>query len=99
MDIAPDAEVVIPEDMVINLRRPVELGGETYTQIVLREPTADQWSQFDKASGIEGDILAVALVGGIPPNAVRKIGARDLRAGARYIASFLFDAPKTGGAG
>ena len=79
----------IPDEKTITLRKPVELGGITYAELKLREPLASEWSQFDKVLGIEGDILAVAIVAGIPPIAVGKIGARDFKAAARYIASFL----------
>ena len=82
-------DAAIQEELVVTLRKPVMLGDISYTQLVLREPTADEWAQFDKVLGIEGDIVAVALVSGIPAHAVRKIGARDFKKAARFIASFL----------
>lgn len=89
-------ETEIPEELTVTLRKPVELGSITYTELKLREPTADEWEQFDKLTGVSADIKALAIVSGVPEPAVRKIGARDLRKGSKFVASFLFDAPSTG---
>jgi hypothetical protein len=79
----------IPEELIITLRKPVTLGSETYSQLILREPTASEWMQFDKLTGVEADILAVATVSGVPMPAIRMIGARDLIIASRYLANFL----------
>lgn len=86
---APGTAAEIPDELIIVLRKPVMLGTETYTQLVLREPTAAEWEQWDGLSGVVCDQKAVAVVSGVPLPAVRMIGARDLVAGARYIARFL----------
>jgi len=89
MDTPAPAQSAIPDELIITLRKPVTLGTETYTQLVLREPTAAEWEQWDGLSGVVCDQKAVAVVSGVPLPAVRMIGARDLVQGARYIARFL----------
>lgn len=81
-------EADIPEELVITLRKPVTLG-DTYSELRLREPTASEWMQFDKLTGVEADIKSVSIVSGVPEPAVRLIGARDLLAASRYLARFL----------
>lgn len=79
----------LPETLTISLRKPVEHGGITYTELHLREPTADEWTRWDNLSGVEADIMAISTIAGMPQLAVRKVGARDLLKGSRYIARFL----------
>lgn len=78
----------IPEELIITLRKPVVLG-ETYTELKLREPTAAEWAQFDKLTGVEADIKSVSVVSGVPDRAIGKIGSRDLLLASRYLARFL----------
>ena len=79
----------LPPELTVTLRKPVTLGSETYSELRLREPTAAEWMQFDKLSGIEADVMAVSIVSGVPRPAVAMLGARDLLEGARYISRFL----------
>lgn len=79
----------IPDELRITLRKPVSLGDISVAELVLREPTAAQWQEWDRLEGVEMDIAAVATVSGVPIAAVRMIGARDLIQGARYISRFL----------
>lgn len=83
------AAIEIPDQLTVNLRKPVSLGEETYDRLELREPTAAEWSQFDKVDGVDGDVLAISIISGVPRAAVAKIGTRDLLVGARYLARFL----------
>lgn len=80
----------LPEELVITLRKSVEFGGVTYDKLILREPTAGQMLEWDKVSGREADVKAVAIVSGVPEPAVRLIGTRDLGKAANYISSFLY---------
>ena len=82
------ADQEIPEELVITLRKPVTLVVE-YTELKLREPTAAEWAQFDKLTGVEADIRSVSIVAGVPEKAVAMIGARDLLTASRYLARFL----------
>lgn len=77
------------DELTVTLRKPVEFGGLTFEKLVLREPTADEWTQWDKKEGVESDIIAVSVVAGVPEGAVRKIGSRDLLQASRFIAGFL----------
>lgn len=78
-----------PAELIVPLRKPVTLGSQVYAEIRLREPTAAEWKQWDKLSGVEADTTAIAVVSGVPLPAVEMIGARDLIIGARYLARFL----------
>ncbi len=78
-----------PDELTLTLRKPVEFAGETYRQLVLREPTAAEWMLWDKLSGVEADTMAVSTVAGMPLPAARMIGARDLVTASRFLANFL----------
>lgn len=79
----------LPEEMILTLRRPVEAGGVTYSELHLREPTAGEMLQFGKLTGVEAEIAAVSLVAGVPRTAIEKIGARDLVKASAYLSRFL----------
>ncbi|WP_260927359.1 phage tail assembly protein [Novosphingobium sp. 9] len=85
---APEAED-LPETLTITLRKPVEHNGLKIDEIMLREPTADEWKRWDGLTGAECDITAVSTVAGIPLAAAHKLGVRDLLQGSRYIGRFL----------
>lgn len=82
-------EQQLADELVITLRKPVEFAGESHTQLVLREPTGAEMLQWDRLSGVEADIKAVAIVSGLPEPVVKQIGARDLIQAGRYLAAFL----------
>lgn len=81
--------VDLPDELVIALRKPVTLGSETYTDLVLREPTGGDMKAAEKFTGIESDIVLIALVSGVPKPAVEMIGARDLKKAQVYLAGFI----------
>lgn len=88
-DAAIEQEPMIPDELVITLRKPVTLGSLTYTELRLREPTAAEMIETDKLTGTEADVRAVALASGVPEPAVKLIGARDLIQASRYIGRFF----------
>jgi len=75
--------------MTVPLRSPVQLGELTYTEIKLREPTAAEWKQWDKLTGIEADTKAISVVAGVPEQVIDKIGARALMKASRFLLLFL----------
>jgi len=80
----------IPEELIITLRKPVEFGGQVYSELKLREPTAGEYEQVDNVKGATAtDILMVSLVSGIPRQVVAKIGMRDVGEAARYLGRFI----------
>ena len=76
-------------ELVVPLRAPIDLGGATYSELKLREPTAAEWTQWDKLTGIDADIKAVSIVSGVPEGIIRQIGTRDLMKAASFITLFL----------
>ena len=82
-------ETEIPDEMVVPLRESIELGNLSYTELKLREPTAAQVAMWDKLSGTEADIMAVAVVSGVPKQVVEKLKIRDLNKASGYIARFF----------
>jgi len=75
--------------LTVRLRTPIPLGELSFSELKLREPTAAEWTRWDKLSGIEADIMAVSTVAGVPDQVVRQLGARDLMKAARFILLFL----------
>lgn len=86
---ADAVETPAEDELTITFRKPIVVGGETYTSVNLQEPTAAQWLLWSDLEGLAADIKAVAIVGGIPEPAVRQMGARDLRKASEFIATFL----------
>ena len=91
---APEAEVEaylesVDYQLTVPLRTPVPLGGVTYSELKLREPTAAEWKKWDKLAGIEADIMAVSVVAAVPEQVVGQIGARALMKSSRFIQLFL----------
>lgn len=84
-----DKSVDLPDELVIALRKPVTHSGETYTELNLREPTGGDMKAAEKLTGIESDIVLIAMVSGMPKPAVEKIGARDLKKAQVYLAGFI----------
>ncbi|MEO6116915.1 MAG: phage tail assembly protein [Pseudolysinimonas sp.] len=79
----------LDDDLVIDLKKPIDGPAGPVTQIVLREPTAGEIMQWDKLSGAEADAAAISIVGGIPKSVVEKMPARSFYQAARYVGSFL----------
>jgi len=75
--------------LTVPLRTPVQLGELTYTELKLREPTAAEWKQWDKLTGIAADTKAISVVAGVPEQVVDKIGSRALMKASRFILLFL----------
>lgn len=78
------------------LLRPFTFADVTYATLKLHEPNAIEWEKFDGVPGRTADLRAIATVSGVAEAALGKMSARDLRRGASFVASFLFDAPATG---
>lgn len=78
-----------PGELLITLRKPVSLGGETYAVLRLREPTGDEVAQVESLSGTAADVMAISLIAGVPRSAVVQIGARDLVQAGEYIGAFM----------
>lgn len=75
--------------LTVPLRTPIPLGEITYSELKLREPTAAEWTRWDKLSGLEADIMAVSTVAAVPDQVIRQIGARELMKASRFILLFL----------
>jgi len=96
----------IPDELVIVLRRPVELGGkgtappEVLVELNLREPTLIELEDLTKNSTKHGVIAAIKMLiatqTGASAAAVGRIGARDFKQAEKYLSSFFDDSPKTG---
>lgn len=81
----------------ITLKKPIEHGGQTYTSIDLEEPTA---GQLEKAGGASStmtqQIILIAEVAGIPPDAVRKMRKSQQEEASAFLMGFTYVAPPTG---
>lgn len=89
MDEPTDDLAALPDELTITLRKPVKFGDATYATLELREPTGAEWLVWDKLTGVEANIKAIATVSGLPEGAVRQIGARDLVEAGRFIDHFF----------
>lgn len=90
--------VTVETEKTIQLRAPIELGGTTYTEITLKEPTA---AQIVAASDVGGssakmDIELISQVAALPRAVVGKLCARDFTDCRVFLAGFLSVGPATG---
>ncbi|MDR3408472.1 MAG: phage tail assembly protein [Methylovirgula sp.] len=84
------AQIEQPSDeLLIMLKKPVILGGETYTEMRLREPTGAEMIACDTKRGWEHDVAVIALISGIPEPAAIKIGAGDLNRARKFLDHFF----------
>ena len=80
MAVSPKTEpAAVPDTLSVTLRTPIEFGGQTYSRIDLREPTAKQYRQLRGLPPSEASIELIFQVSGVLPAVVEKIGARDAR--------------------
>jgi hypothetical protein len=80
------------------LIKPLEVEGKTITELNLREPTAGEleFSEKKADSNNGASIQLIAAVSGLHPNVVKGLCARDYKAAAGYLTSFLEISPATG---
>lgn len=81
------------EEKTITLRKPITIGaGEgaiTYTELVLREPTAGELEKASKAdTGFGVTINLISIIAKIPRSAIERLGQRDLMAANEYLGTF-----------
>lgn len=81
---------------VIDLATPIELHGQTYDKISLREPTVGEVDKaFKGTSGLAGTILLISLISDIPRGAIEKLPMRPFKEAAAFISVFTEDSPET----
>ena len=100
-DANPEASVAteIELEKTIPLRKPVTLGKDkdpaqlTYTELKLREPTADEVDKFiikqGSSPGLSAMYYLIATVSGVPEPAIRKIGQLDIKEAMRFLLPFV----------
>lgn len=85
------------EEKSIILRKPVDLGGVTYAQLDLREPTAGELSKANKAGdNVDAAITLISLIAKVPRGAVEQLSQRDFQEANDFLASFAADGLATG---
>jgi hypothetical protein len=78
-----------PEELEIELRKPVEFKGEVYDRLRLREPTVAQWEKIMAEPRESARRFAVSLVAGVPMAAVGLMGIGDIVRAEEYLSSFF----------
>lgn len=85
------------DTLTLQLKSPVDFGGQTYTQIELAEPTAGQIEKGSAANSVTGaNIIIISEVAKIPLGAVRLMKKRDYDAAVAFLQGFTPDARQTG---
>lgn len=82
-------EIVIEEEKTIVLRKPVVLGGVTYAELNLAEPTAGQLSKASKqTNNVDVAIALISIIAKVPRAAVEALSQRDFSEANDFLASF-----------
>lgn len=89
------------DTLTIHLRKPLELAGQTWTEITLREPTVEEYDRAQQLakSNVQISTHLIFLITGVPLAAVGKMGMRDFTRAADFIAGFMEGGPATGATG
>lgn len=97
---APEPTFYRPEEKTLVLNKPIELAGETFSHLDLREPTVAELIKFDSAAEkdgvLKGTLFLISMVTGVPVPALEKLGALNYREVERYLKFFINPVPVTG---
>lgn len=86
----------LPDTLTFPLRKPIELGEETYSEITLHEPTQDDLAGTASLDDHGATKYLIAKTSGFPQVVVSKMTVRDLKKAAAFLQSFMQDAQQTG---
>lgn len=85
-------------EVVVTLKHPIDVAGETVTRVTVRRPLVKHLKAMD---AVEGEVakLAALLAGlsGLPPAAVDQMDAGDFTACTAPLVGFFGKPPATGG--
>ena len=80
--------VELPPEKRIPVDPPVSYGGQSYAELVLREPSAGEIEDCDHLTGTAWTRALVAKVAGVPDKAVRELRIRELNSASEYLTGF-----------
>ena len=78
----PPASLRVPVDPAI------EHAGQTYDELLLREPTVAEVEALDAYKGVTWTVKLVAAVATVPEKVVQKLGIRTLNTCSAYLTDF-----------
>jgi hypothetical protein len=85
------------DEKIINLRKPVIVGGVTYDMLHLREPDAGELDKASRAQTQVGVVISlISQVAKVPVLVVSKLCQRDLKEASDFLGSFNDDILPTG---
>ena len=87
------------DEKVIVLRKPIELGGVTYAELVLREPTAGELSKATKegaGNNVDLAIALIAIIAKLPRGVINQLSQRDFTEANDFLGSFTLPGLETG---
>jgi phage FluMu protein gp41 len=85
------------DEVTLQLIKPVEFGGRTYSEITLREPTAGNLEKAsEKGEGIGMLISLISIVASVPRKVAESLCKRDFEACADFLADVKPSSPETG---
>ena len=89
------------DTLTITFRKPLELAGETWQAVTLREPTVEEYDRAQQMakSNVQITTHLIFLMTGVPLAVVGKMGMRDFTRAADFIAGFMEGGPATGATG
>lgn len=85
------------EPKIVKLDEPLATDSGTIAELTIKEPTAGDLLKWDKLSGFEADVVAVATVTGILRPFIERLPANKVLEAAQIIGNFISpSAPQTG---
>jgi hypothetical protein len=85
---ATPAEPQAPDTLTIAFTRPIEFAGDTYRDLVLREPTVAEMERVENLVGIASTIELMRMISGRPESVIRAMGISQLREASGYLQVF-----------
>ncbi len=90
---------IVSDELELALRKPIKLADREISSITLREPTAFEIEQVSKkaeTNGAAANTLLVALVSGLTPGEIGKMGISDLNKALAFLKGFINAGQETG---
>ncbi|MBV9859882.1 MAG: phage tail assembly protein [Alphaproteobacteria bacterium] len=86
------------DELTLTLRKPIEHGGQTITELKLREPTAEEIATATDGvtNGSRMHIHLISIVAGLPKIVIGRMAARDFTVARNFVESFLLADLPTG---
>lgn len=84
------------ERIKLQLKKPIQLGEKTITELAIREPKAGDYRRLAGKSTMADGLQLLGIVAGQPTQVIDELSVPDMLAGLRVVEDFSGGGPETG---